>query len=549
MPKNKALALSIALIAVLLYLLVQGNNNLPRFYFTGFDAFAAIAIVICWLAVSYTRPGFALPRRAPGGAAVAGFAVGLCVALWAGTYLVMLNYPVSRDEHMAVFDAYAFANGEIGYLLPPEWEGFAEAMAPAFLLETPQMNFMLSDYRPLNAGMRALVSQIGDPALTAPMLAGAGLVALWWIARRTFTEKPAAVWVALGAYVLSAQILTNAMTTYAMTGHVALNLIWLALFLKNRWWSHALAMGLGVIAMGLHQFVFHPLFAGPFILLLVWQRRWLAFLAYAGVYGAGVLLWMSWNGIVMDLAGLERPAGGPGGIVDFIETRIIPVLTNSPGNTLALMLYNLVRALAWNAVFVLPLVVASWPLLNNAEPRKRAFIIALFGGIFLTIFVMAVVLPYQGHGWGYRYLHALIGNFALLAGFGYTQWARDDRRAADGAVIVMGVFGAVVLIPAAMLSAHMFVKPHAELGAIAAGVDADFVIIDNTAVPNAVDEVRNWPDLSNRPLMFAASKLTPAQVATLCARGSVAVIGAREVREVGLPGIVRKPGMTLPDGC
>jgi hypothetical protein len=40
---------------------------------------------------------------------------------------------------------------------------------------------------------------------------------------------------------------------------------------------------------------------------------------------------------------------------------------------------------------------------------------------------MFILLPYQGHGWGYRYLHGLIGSLSLLAGYG---WIALSERAA-----------------------------------------------------------------------------------------------------------------------
>src|SRR5690606_732383 len=119
------------------------------------------------------------------------------------------------------------------------------------------------------------------------------------VALRLFPDSSAAVWVCLGTYVLSAQVIVNAMTTYAMTGHLALNLIWLSLFLKNNRWAHVGAMLIGVWAIGLHQIIFHPLFAGPLILMLLPQRRWGLFAAYAAIYGTALLFWISYQGILV----------------------------------------------------------------------------------------------------------------------------------------------------------------------------------------------------------------------------------------------------------
>jgi len=46
---------------------------------------------------------------------------------------------------------------------------------------------------------------------------------------------------------------------------------------------------------------------------------------------------------------------------------------------------------------------------------------SLAGGIALTILAMLILLPYQDIGWGYRYVHGLIGSAALLATLGWTR--------------------------------------------------------------------------------------------------------------------------------
>src|SRR3546814_2509369 len=64
------------------------------------------------------------------------------------------------------------------------------------------------------------------------------------------------------------------MTAYAMTAHFALNMVWLALFLRNDWKGHFGAAVVAFLAIGLHQLQFHPLFAAGFLFWIVLQRRW-----------------------------------------------------------------------------------------------------------------------------------------------------------------------------------------------------------------------------------------------------------------------------------
>lgn len=423
----------------------------------------------------------------------------LVALLWAGTYVVMFDYPLTRDEHMVLFDGASYAAGKMAEPRPAEWAGFATALVPDFLIETEGSVLLVSLHLPGNAAARAVFAKIADPALFSPLMVAAGLVVLWDIAERLFPDHP--------------------------------QVRWLALFLKDRWWSHGCAMVVGVLAMGLHQFVFHPLFAAPFVLWLLVQRRWALVLAYGAAYGAGLMLWLAWPTMVVQWGGVTIPVVSEqatlGGV---IETRILPKITRIDPRTLELMADNLVRLLAWNAIFLLPFLLALGPALRRREP----IVLALAGGVVLTLAAVAILLPYQGHGWGYRYIHGLIGSLVLLAGFGYRELARRESDHTEGAAAVMLAASALVMVPAALLSAHRFVEPHARLHGIVTAQQTDFVIVDDLAYPAIIDEVRNRADLSNRPLVFSRYHLGDDRIGVLCSRGSVAVVGAQAIAEVEL---------------
>lgn len=545
-PMQSALLRSAIILLVAAVLLanwpVPGMSTL---YFLRHDLWVAIGLAALWLGCRQWTPALGLPRHPPAPVPVLVVAALLTGLLWAGTHVLMADYPLTRDEHMAVFDSVTLASGRLAERLPAEWAGFGEALVPAFLLETEGFALLVSGYLPVNAAARGAFGLIGDPALMNPLLVGLGLVLLWRIARDLLRDSPAAQWLVLGGYVVAAQVLVTAMTPYAMTGHLALNLLWLALFLHDRWWSHLLAMAVGVLAMGLHQFVFHPLFAAPFVLWLLLQRRWLPVAGYGAAYGAGLLFWLAWPGIVADWAGLPPGASAPTTLAGVVESRILPLITRIDPFTLPLMLSNLLRLVTWNAPFLLPLLLALGPALRRREP----VVLALLGGVVLTLAAMAVLLPYQGHGWGYRYLHGLIGSLCLLAGFGYRELAAREAARTGGAAIAMLAAGALVIVPVALWWAQGFVRPHAALHRIIAQTDADFVIVDDLAYPDAVDEVRNRADLSNRPLVFSRKHLGDDRIAVLCRRGTVAVAGARALAaaEMDAP---QRPGSTpLRQAC
>ncbi len=520
-------ALVLVLFAIVLSL--APDDTLPAVYFLTQDLPALIVGVTALLLVSWRLPAITLPDRSPPVWLVALLAVALALTLWAGTYLVMFDYPLTRDEHMVVFDMGVFAGGRLAQPLAPEWRAFAEALVPAFLLDVPDTPILISNYMPGNAMMRTGFATIADPALMNPVLVGVGLVALNDIAGRLFPENRSAVIVVLAGYLLSAQVLVTAMTTYAMTGHLALNLVWLALFLRGKWWQHALAMLVGMWAIGLHQIVFHPLFAGPVILTLLAQRRWALFAAYAVTYAAALLFWIAHPSLVTSAFGIVAETGSTGGIGAFWAERVVPLLLDSDPAVVSVMAFNLIRFAAWTPIFVVPFVVLAWPAIR----ANRGLALPLFGGIALTLAAMVILLPYQGHGWGYRYLHGLLGNFALLTGYGYVRWAAHAKKQADGAFAALAGSTALLVLPFLLWSAHNFTRPYVALEALIARQTADFVLVDTQPPSSAVDQVRNRADLGNRPILLSSRGMTADQVAEICGRGTVTLITRADFHRVG----------------
>jgi hypothetical protein len=520
---RRGLALAALLLAVALAVLaVPKELIITRWYFLHQDAQAGAALVVLYLIAMWLRPRWAMPRSMPDTRAILVAAVMLALLLWWGTHAVMFDYPLTRDEHMVEFDRAIFASGRLSAPLPAQWSGYAVALVPDFLLDVPGHVLLLSAYGPVNAGMRAGFGLLADPALLNPALFAVGLVLLHRIARTLFPDCIGAQWVALIGYALSAQVVVNAMTNYAMTAHLVFNLAWLALFLRNRWWSHALAITIGCAAIGLHQVIFHPLFAGPFLLLLLAQRRWGLFGFYAFAYAAAMGFWMSWPSLVA-MAGGAPGSGSTAGGAGFLAERVVPLLLERDPRAVALMIYNLLRAIGWNAAFVLPFILLAVPAIR----RREGVALPLAGGVILTIAAMTFLLPYQGHGWGYRYVHPVLGNCLLLAAYGYRELARVDRERAFGVATILAL-GTLPIMIWLLITTHNFVAPYARLTAFIGSQGSEFVIVDSERPGYAVDQVRNLPDLTNRPLVFSSEDLTQAQLRDLCARGTITLITRQE---------------------
>lgn len=498
------------------------------------DLIVLLVLPLLFFLLQRRAPLWCVPRRLPSAwhlLTVGGLLAGLLVL---GCHVLLWNYPISRDEHMVVFDMAVFEKWRLAAPLAPGWREFAVALVPAFLLNEVAPSGLVSAYLPVNALMRLAVAQVADPAWLNPLLALAGGVALFDIAKRMFGADARAQSVVLLVYALSTQMLANTMTTYAMTGHMAFNLIWLAAFLRGGRGWHAVAIATGLLATGLHQLVFHPLFAAPFVLWRLRQGAWRLAALYGFAYAAILGWWMVFPILASFQTGV---AAGGENHASFVE-RVVPLLTRRDPQTLPLMTLNLLRFVAWQHLALLPLFLAAAPV----AWRDRGIAAPMLWGIAAGVAFVALVLPYQGHGWGYRYLHPYLGSFALLAGLGYQRLAAGAPRRTEGMVALLTVLTLVGSMPTLLWHTREFTRPHVALERYIAARDADFVLVDTdppkTATDgqwaiNAVDQVRNDPDLTNRPLRFSSRAMDLRLTAKLCELGSVSVVSRQEMRRLG----------------
>ena len=238
------------------------------------------------LIIPFWQPGWELPPYPPPRWALVLLGIVVTVLMAWGTYALLGNFPLSRDEHMVVFDMAVFGTGRLAAPLAPEWRPYASALVPEFLLNSNQPIGLVSTYLPVNAMLRLAFSKFADPAWYNPLLVFLGGAALLDVARRTFGPEDRACWAVLLVYVLSAQVLVGAMSDFSMTGHMALNLVWLAAFTRGGKVANAVAIGVGFLATGLHQLVFHPFFVVPFLLWKFRDGNFRIALLYAAAYAA-----------------------------------------------------------------------------------------------------------------------------------------------------------------------------------------------------------------------------------------------------------------------
>jgi hypothetical protein len=89
-------------------------------------------------------------------------------------------------------------------------------------------------------------------------------------------------------------------------------------------------------------------------------------------------------------------------------------------------------------------------------------------------------------------------------------------------------------IPFLVWQTHRFVEPYARVNDALNRLPTDFVVIETEGTAFAIDEVRNMPDLSNRPIRLSGKALTGADIRALCARGRVAFFDVQEMHALGL---------------
>lgn len=499
--------LSVCAAALLISYLGASFQSLAMFYLARQDRWlllgaAAIALLAGWSLRG--RAPMILPLRWSALAT----ALALVVLCYAGHYWLLSGYALSRDEQMALFDAHIFASGRLIAPLPAEWVQHADALNIWFMLPVKQPSAWVSAYLPMNAALHAIVGQVADEALTGPLLVGIGAIALHGCARRLWPGNREAPLLASMLYVGSGQIVLTGMTSYAMSAHLAFNLVWLWLFLQQRRMADMAALGIGLVATGLHQPLFHPLFVAPVLAWLLMKREWRRAAFFAVGYGAVCVFWLLWpTWMVSLIAGPESVVATSG--VDYF-TRLVDTLRDWEARGLVIMMLNVLRFLSWQHILLLPLVFASLPAM-----RRGGLPAALACGLMLTLCVMLIILPYQGHGFGYRYIHGLIGSLILLAIYGWIELARI-HAALRTLMVCTTVGGLLILLPLQAWMAHDLYAAYARASQAIDRAAADFAMVIGKDAHSAQDLVINHPDISNRPVRLIAEYVSEQLISQLC---------------------------------
>jgi hypothetical protein len=474
-----------------------------------------------------------------------------------GQAVIFDGYTLSLDEFLANFDAKIFAHGQWMAPVAPEWRPFTPALQPMYLLPT-HGDFWASSYLPVNAAMRAAASAVGCEGLVNPLLSAFSVVAVWGVGRQLWPDRPA---LALGAAALlatSPQLIVMSMTAYAMPAHLAFNLAWLWLYLRGGRLGHAGAIATGFVASGIHQLIFHPLFAAPFILQLWLERRWWAALAYTLAYGLITGFWIEYWQVEFKLLGVAA-ASAPSVGGDWFVKRISDILDSVRLRAIGQMGQSLFRFVTWQNPLTAPLAVLGLGVAVKAKGYLRAMV----AGVFITLMAVAILVPSQVHGWGYRYLHGLLGSICLIAAWTWDRLTRSlpapQKAAAARAFAVACVTSLVVLTPFRAWQAWRYVRPYALASRQIQSATAQVVIVDHWDTPgfDAGTVVRNDPYLSHGPKVMELAFMNRRILRQACERYTVQVFDGRDAAADGIdvdrfkrpPGVARLRALMRTLNC
>ena len=474
---------------------------------------------------------------------VLALALGCGLVGWLGLRFVYLGYPLSMDEFMAEPSTRrSFAGVSSWRKFPAQWRGYASVLQPLFVQHLDGGRFWVSGYLPVSAALRTLGGLVGASSLVNPLLTATAVIAVYGVGRRMWPGRPG---LALGAAVLlatSSQVLINGMTAYARCPPTwrVFNLVWLWLFLRGAAAGACAApWRVGVPRLrpaSIWRFI--PCSWPPLCFSCGWSRRWRA--ARRSLYGGLCRLLPVLGGVLADRAGDHPHRPGPGrhgrgkaGPCGFYDQAQL-ILKDFDWSGASLMAKNLIRFITWQNPLTAPLLALSAWGAFQAKGTTRSLIL----GFVTTLGAVFALMPYQGHGWGYRYLHGLLGSAALLAAW---QWGRmtgpltaSERAAARGGFALAAAASLLILFPLRALQVHRFVHPYAMAAAAIRAAPTDVVLVDDRNVWFGIDLARNDPYLRNRPLILHTESLSEYGARQLCARATVSVFDSSVARRLGI---------------
>ncbi|HXZ54691.1 MAG TPA: hypothetical protein VEH03_04480 [Burkholderiales bacterium] len=434
--------------------------------------------------------------------------IGLCAAM----RLVAYNHALAGDEHLALFQARAFAAGHltghfprnlVSYLIP-------ETFQDRWLIVADDGR-VASIYWPGFSLILAPFTLIGASWACNPLLASLSLVLMSKVASRLTSNQRAGGWAMLFA-LASPGFLGMALSYFSMTAHLFLNLLF-AWLLLDRTRARLVAAGaVGSLALTLSNPVPHLLFALPWIVWIGGQtggRRQLIALG-AGYAPLVLVLGLGWWLYMRHLQGntgmLPYVADGDplhrlANLLWYLLVEIRVVFGIPGTDTLANRIGEQVRLWSWALPGLPLLALAGWWALGRRVVELNLFALSLVATLVGYLFVSFD----QGYGWGARYVHPAWSALPILASAAMVSiWQGDDARQVKNYVARLALYSLVFATALRLLQIRLFMadqlalRPPFDRGA------REIVFIAPNLDFYAQDFVQNDPLLRN-PVIFMMS--------------------------------------------
>ncbi|QGX98347.1 hypothetical protein EI983_08660 [Roseovarius faecimaris] len=460
--------------------------------------------------------------------------MGLLLAV-AGTRFVYHEYALSMDEWMPRLQSEIFASKALTATVSAEWRPWGHMIYDSFATFDPDSGQLASGYRPGLAALIALANVIGNGAYISSFFFAGSIILVALVTRQIAPTLPRAPVIAALLMVTSSQALVAGMTTYAMPAHLFFNLLWLHFFLRDRMIWHVVAALIGVITASLHQVHMHLFFALPFFVLLLNPLRLGPLLIYGVIYLIGHLLVIGWDSVLISETTGKTSLGSE------TTREILARIFKLPGVTdLSAVWTNLGRLVLWQNLAFVPLFAAYFLLMRSYRNR---LVVLLLSSTALSLVPYIFLMPDQGHGWGYRYLHGLLGNLFIVAAIAWeTSLANQTYTRIRTFVILLLIASPLIMFPIRGFQVSSFVGKYHQATTWVHSLDADVVIVDDFEVPIGSDIPRNSALAPERPVVMYMHTASPEDLSRLCSRYDVLVLSGEDFEHVGLRPIT----FTLP---
>ena len=432
-----------------------------------------------------------------------------------GTTVVCHDYALSADEYMADFQARIFLHGKITAEVPAEWVPVVHTIKPTFADYLPATHSWKSAYLPVYAAMRAVFQSMSLQSFLNPLLDAVSVVALFGAARNIWPTREENAFVAAALLATSCQFLVVAMTSYSMPAHLALNTIWLWLYSAPDRRRYYLAPFVGVLAIGLHQPIVHALFVAPFLLRIVLQRRWPAFLAFGVIYIVGCVAWFAWRVHYSPPSSLST-------------TSFFRLLNPS---MLVIQPMDLLLLIGWSSLATPLLAALGLRRIFQERPIvKDAAISCLLTFSFYIFFYLD-----QGNGWGYRYFHGTLGCFILVAVVGWESLVKRVGSLRAKQFLLAGIAASLVVqLPLRCVQVEALVRPFAQTSEVIRASKVEIVGVNPLDAWYSADLIRNDPFLEDRPVIASLLMLRPEDIDILRRKGKASILTTKDLAQLGL---------------